>query len=230
MASRLLNVLDKIEEGRQDCVRVLKNLGFELSDNASFEEIAEEMEDNIDAEHVHFYIDSNMNNQYYDNPLDDPIIIKPTTFEKSFVEVLKQAPTVTFNNQIFYPCCLFLFSETPETSNIKSSQYVNPNTNTNDIRLGYQTGWGVVTSDGASYYMASNTANYAHTWDTSKDLIDPTNNKHYRYVIGYVLNNSSYLANTGIGKSHRCKVAVLSTQLYSYNQFFGYSTGKDTDV
>lgn len=213
MASKLLNVLDKLESGRQDLIRIMHNLGFDLPHDASLQDIAEELEDNVDAEHIHFYIDSNMNTQYYDNPLDDPDIIKPTDFERTFADILKEAPIATFNNQTFYPYCLFLFSTDAITSTICSSQYINPSTGAAVIRLGYQSGWGVVTSDGASYYMNSNTSTYEHTWNTTKDIIDPDTNIHYKYVIGYVRSRDHYIANTGLGTNHKLYAIFVSAQL-----------------
>ena len=204
MASKLLNVLKSIESGRQNCINSITGNGINISSNASLDEIAGVIDSNFESQSSYI-----TNIRYYDNPFEDPDLPQIDTFVKSCEDIFYNADPITQDGETYYPAAMFLLDidDSMTETIIQNRKYIN--SGTTGIALGYGGNWSVLTNDG-SFYVMPNTDNYSvtHTWDNTKDLIDPTTNKHYKYVIGYAkgdyissIVNSAFDTNT-----HKIKV------------------------
>lgn len=218
MASKLLNVLKSIENGRQSCINSITGNGISINPNASLEEIAGVIDSNLETQSNYI-----TNIRYYDNPFEDPDLPRIDPFVKSCEDIFYNAEPITQDGKTYYPAAMFLLDidESMTETIIQNRNYVN--VGSSGIRLGYNGNWSVLTNDG-SFYVMPNTDDYrvTHTWDNTKDLIDPTTNKHYKYVIGYATDNmASNITNSAFDTiTHKIKVIaayVSMTRIGSYN-------------
>ena len=189
MASKLLNVLKRIENGRQSCIDSITGNGININPNASLEEIAGVIDSNFESQSSYI-----TNIRYYDNPFDDPDLPQIDPFVKDCENIFYNAEPIVQNGKTYYPVAMFLLDIDESMTETIIQNRKNIGSGTVGIALGYSGSWSVLTNDG-SFYNILNTDNYSvtHTWDNTKDLIDPTTNKHYKYVIGYVEGN--YISN-----------------------------------
>lgn len=218
MASKLLNVLKSIENGRQSCINSIIGTGISINPNASLEEIAGVIDSNLETQSNYI-----TNIRYYDNPFEDPDLPRIDPFVKSCEDIFYNAEPITQDGKTYYPAAMFLLDidESMTETIIQNRNYVN--IGSSGIRLGYNGNWSVLTNDG-SFYVMPNTDNYSvtHTWDNTKDLIDPATNKHYKYVIGYATGDSaSNIINSAFDTiTHKIKVIaayVSMTRIGSSN-------------
>ena len=216
MASKLLNVLKSIEGGRQNCINSIIGNGVSISSNASLDEIAGVIDSNFESQSSYI-----TNIRYYDNPFEDPDLPQIDPFVKDCENIFYNAELITQDGKTYYPVAMFLLDidESMTETIIQNRKYIG--SGTVGIALGYSGSWSVLTNDG-SFYNIPNTDNYSvtHTWDNTKDLIDPTTNKHYKYVIGYVEGNyiSSIINSAFDTDTHKIKViaAYISMTRISY--------------
>lgn len=216
MASKLLNVLKSIENGRQSCIDSITGSGININPNASLEEIAGVIDSNLETQSNYI-----TNIRYYDNPFEDPDLPQIDPFVKSCEDIFYNAEPITQDGKTYYPAAMFLLDidESMTETIIQNRNYVN--IGSSGIRLGYNGNWSVLTNDG-SFYVMPNTDNYSvtHTWDNTKDLVDPVTNKHYKYVIGYAEgNNASNIINSAfdsITKKIKVIAAYISMTRISY--------------
>ena len=204
MASKLLNVLKRIESGRQSCINSITGNGININPNASLEEIAGVIDSNFESQSNYI-----TNIRYYDNPFDDPDLPQIDPFVKGCEDIFYNAELITQDGKTYYPVAMFLLDIDESMTETIIQNRRNSNSGTVGIALGYSNSWSVLTNDG-SFYNIPNTDNYSvtHTWDNTKDLIDPTTNKHYKYVIGYVEGNyiSSIVNSAFDTNTHKIKV------------------------
>lgn len=218
MASKLLNVLKSIENGRQNCINSIIGNGVSINPNASLDEIAGVIDSNLETQSNYI-----TNIRYYDNPFEDPDLPRIDPFVKSCEDIFYNAEPITQDGKTYYPAAMFLLDidESMTETIIQNRNYVN--TGSVGIRLGYNGNWSVLTNDG-SFYVMPNTDDYrvTHTWDNTKDIIDPTTNKHYKYVIGYAKGDmASNITNSAFDTvTHKIKVIaayVSMTRIGSSN-------------
>ena len=195
MASKLLNVLQNIEQGRQKCIQVLKDIGVELPKDATLDTIAEDIEEYIDpitGEPVILTIPG------YETTEDtDPDVTKPNQFSTYPKDILLDTTDLTIDNLTYVPHSI-LFFEADRPKDILSVNYkLDPDAEfidlINIVGSTYLTSQDLhvcyITSDGAQYvFDKDNTVNIEHTWDATKDII--IGETHYRYVITYYYRTS----------------------------------------
>ena len=181
MASKLLNVLKSIENGRQNCINSITGNGISISSNASLNEIAGVIDSNFESQSSYI-----TNIRYYDNPFDDPDLPQIDPFVKGCEDIFYNAEPITQDGKTYYPAAMFLLDIDESMTETIIQNRNSVSVGSPGIRLGYNGNWSVLTNDG-SFYVMPNTDDYrvTHTWDNTKDLIDPATNKHYKYVIGY---------------------------------------------
>ena len=185
MASKLLNVLKRIENGRQSCINSIIGTGINISPNSSLEEIAGVIDSNLETQSNYI-----TNIRYYDNPFEDPDLPQIDPFVKGCEDIFYNAEPITQDGKTYYPAAMFLLDIDESMTETIIQNRNSVNIGSSGIRLGYNGNWSVLTNDG-SFYVMPNTDNYSvtHTWDNTKDLVDPVTNKHYKYVIGYAEGN-----------------------------------------
>lgn len=189
MASKLLNVLKNIEIGRQNCINSITGNGININPNASLDEIAGVIDSNFESQSSYI-----TNIRYYDNPFDDPDLPQIDPFVKSCEDIFYNAEPITQDGKTYYPAAMFLLDIDESMTETIIQNRNSVSVGSPGIRLGYNGNWSVLTNDG-SFYVMPNTDDYrvTHTWDNTKDLIDPATNKHYKYVIGYA--EGDYISN-----------------------------------
>ena len=225
MASKLLNVLKSIENGRQNCINSITGNGVSISSNASLDEIAGVIDSNFESQSSYI-----TNIRYYDNPFEDPDLPQIDPFVKSCEDIFYNAEPITQDGKTYYPAAMFLLDIDESMTETIIQNRDSVNVGSPGIRLGYNGNWSVLTNDG-SFYVMPNTDDYrvTHTWDNTKDLIDPTTNKHYKYVIGYVEGNyiSSIVNSAFDTNTHKIKVIAayisMTRVITAYNSSLLYS-------
>ena len=103
MASKLLNVLKRIESGRQSCIDSITGNGININPNASLEEIAGVIDSNFESQSSYI-----TNIRYYNNPFDDPDLPQIDPFVKSCEDIFYNAESITQNGKTYYPAAMFL--------------------------------------------------------------------------------------------------------------------------
>lgn len=216
MASKLLNVLKRIENGRQSCIDSITGNGININPNASLEEIAGVIDSNFESQSSYI-----TNIRYYDNPFDDPDLPQIDTFVKDCENIFYNAEPIVQDGKTYYPAAMFLLDIDESMTETIIQNRNSVNVGSPGIRLGYNGNWSVLTNDG-SFYVMPNTDDYrvTHTWDNTKDLIDPATNKHYKYVIGYAegTRTSNIINSTFDTVTHKIKViaAYISMTRIAY--------------
>lgn len=204
MASKLLNVLKSIESGRQNCINSITGNGVSISSNASLDEIAGVIDSNFESQSSYI-----TNIRYYDNPFDDPDLPQIDPFVKSCEDIFYNAEPITQDGKTYYPAAMFLLDIDESMTETIIQNRNSVSVGSPGIRLGYNGNWSVLTNDGSFYVMpATDDYRVTHTWDNTKDLIDPATNKHYKYVIGYAKGDHiSYIVNSAFDTvTHKIKV------------------------
>ena len=232
MASKLLNVLKSIESGRQNCINSITGNGVSISSNASLDEIAGVIDSNFESQSSYI-----TNIRYYDNPFEDPDLPQIDPFVKDCENIFYNAEPIAQDGKTYYPAAMFLLDidESMTETIIQNKNSVS--VGSPGIRLGYNGNWSVLTNDGSFYVMpATDDYRVTHTWDNTKDLIDPATNKHYKYVIGYAEGDhiSNIISSAFDTDTHKIKViaayismirvttAYNSNLLYSNNSILQY--------
>lgn len=204
MASKLLNVLKSIESGRQNCINSITGNGININPNASLDEIAGVIDSNFESQSSYI-----TNIRYYDNPFDDPDLPQIDPFVKSCEDIFYNAEPITQDGKTYYPAAMFLLDIDESMTETIIQNRNSVSIDSPGIKLGYNGNWSVLTNDGSFYVMPA-TDNYSvtHTWDNTKDLIDPATNKHYKYVIGYAEGDhiSNIINSTFDTVTHKIKV------------------------
>ena len=225
MASKLLKVLKSIESGRQNCINSITGNGVSISSNASLDEIAGVIDSNFESQSSYI-----TNIRYYDNPFDDPDLPQIDPFVKSCEDIFYNAESITQNGKTYYPAAMFLLDIDESMTETIIQNRNSVNVGSPGIRLGYNGNWSVLTNDG-SFYVMPNTDDYrvTHTWDNTKDLIDPATNKHYKYVIGYAEGDhiSNIICSAFDTDTHKIKVIAayisMTRVTTAYNTSLLYS-------
>lgn len=225
MASKLLNVLKSIENGRQNCINSITGNGISINPNASLDEIAGVIDSNFESQSSYI-----TNIRYYDNPFDDPDLPQIDPFVKSCEDIFYNAETITQDGKTYYPAAMFLLDIDESMTETIIQNRNSIAVGSPGIRLGYNGNWSVLTNDGSFYVMpATDDYRVTHTWDNTKDLIDPTTNKHYKYVIGYAEGDHiSNIINSAFDTdTHKIKVIAayisMTRVTTSYNSRLLYS-------
>ena len=225
MASKLLNVLKSIENGRQNCINSITGNGVSISSNASLDEIAGVIDSNFESQSSYI-----TNIRYYDNPFDDPDLPQIDPFVKSCEDIFYNAEPITQDGKTYYPAAMFLLDIDESMTETIIQNRNSVNVGSPGIRLGYNGNWSVLTNDD-SFYVMPNTDDYrvTHTWDNTKDLIDPATNKHYKYVIGYAEGDydSNIICSAFDTDTHKIKVIAAYISMIrvttAYNSSLLYS-------
>ena len=225
MASKLLKVLKSIESGRQNCINSIIGNGVSISSNASLDEIAGVIDSNFESQSSYI-----TNIRYYDNPFDDPDLPQIDPFVKDCENIFYNAEPITQDGKTYYPAAMFLLDIDESMTETIIQNRNSINVGSPGIRLGYNGNWSVLTNDG-SFYVMPNTDDYrvTHTWDNTKDLIDPATNKHYKYVIGYAEGDhiSNIICSAFDTDTHKIKVIAayisMTRVTTAYNTSLLYS-------
>ena len=209
MASKLLNVLKRIENGRQSCINSIIGTGINISPNSSLEEIAGVIDSNLETQSSYI-----TNIRYYDNPFEDPDLPQIDPFVKGCEDIFYNAEPITQNGKTYYPAAMFLLDIDESMTETIIQNRNSVNVGSSGIRLGYNGNWSILTNDGSFYVMqADDNYKITHTWDNTKDLIDPTTNKHYKYVIGYAEENrASNIINSAFDSTTK-KIKVIAAYI-----------------
>ena len=222
MASRLLNVLKNIESGRQACINSIIGNGINIDNNLSLDEIASIIDSNFESQSSYI-----TNIRYYDNPFEDPDLPQIDPFVKSCEDIFYNAEPIVQDGKTYYPAAMFLLDIDESMTETIIQNRNSINVGSPGIRLGYNGYWSVLTNDGSFYVMqADDNYQITHTWDNTKDLVDPATNKHYKYVIGYAeekrtsnIVNSAFDSNTN-------KIKVVA----AYISMTRVSTGNNVNL
>ena len=209
MASKLLNVLKRIENGRQSCINSIIGTGINISPNSSLEEIAGVIDSNLETQSNYI-----TNIRYYDNPFEDPDLPQIDPFVKGCEDIFYNAEPITQDGKTYYPAAMFLLDIDESMTETIIQNRNSVNVGSSGIRLGYNGNWSILTNDGSFYVMpADDNYKITHTWDNTKDLIDPTTNKHYKYVIGYAEGNrASNIINSAFDSTTK-KIKVIAAYI-----------------
>ena len=222
MASKLLNVLKRIEGGRQNCINSITGNGVSISSNASLDEIAGVIDSNFESQSSYI-----TNIRYYDNPFEDPDLPQIDPFVKSCEDIFYNAEPITQDGKTYYPAAMFLLDIDESMTETIIQNRNSIAVGSPGIKLGYNGNWSVLTNDGSFYVMqADDNYSITHTWDNTKDLINPATNKHYKYVIGYAEENrSSNIVNSAFD-SNTNKIKVVA----AYISMTRVSTGNNSKL
>ena len=98
MASKLLNVLKRIESGRQSCINNIIGNGININNNASLDEIAGIIDSNFESKYSYM-----TNIRYYDNPFEDPDLPQIDPFVKGCEDIFYNAEPITQDGKTYYP-------------------------------------------------------------------------------------------------------------------------------
>ena len=209
MASKLLNVLKSIENGRQNCINSITGNGISINPNASLDEIAGVIDSNFESQSSYI-----TNIRYYDNPFEDPDLPQIDPFVKGCEDIFYNAEPITQDGKTYYPAAMFLLDIDESMTETIIQNRNSVNVGSSGIRLGYNGNWSILTNDGSFYVMqADDNYKITHTWDNTKDLIDPTTNKHYKYVIGYAEENrASNIINSAFDSTTK-KIKVIAAYI-----------------
>ena len=190
MASKLLNILESIESGRQDCISTMKEKNINIRDDSSFKEIADTLhgiEPYNNAKSTTPY--------YYDNPEDDPIVYKKPTDWPDIETILKsQTEDLIQTDYYNVPIRIALLKNTPTTTTFSMTTTPNITATDDIVYVGRQTadtdiahcnGVTVITSDGAEYNIGKyyGVDSIQHTWDSTKDI----DNKYRWFIIKHII-------------------------------------------
>ena len=167
MASKLLNVLNDIENGRKECVDVLKAKSYSNDDNMSFKMISEYLKELPDNKNMIITKDIEK-----DPSIDPDVWHRPSEWP-DIANILRNAEDEGTN----IACIIFLIDNTYPSTMFKWGTPTSTDTST--LGFGNKTAF-VKTSDGVNYSISSANDNVEHTWDVSKDI----NNK-YRWIMVY---------------------------------------------
>lgn len=209
MASKLLNVLKRIESGRQSCIDSITSNGININPNASLEEIAGVIDSNFESQSSYI-----TNIRYYDNPFDDPDLPQIDPFVKSCEDIFYNAEPITQDGKTYYPAAMFLLDIDESMTETIIQNRNSISVGSPGIKLGYNGNWSVLTNDGSFYVMqADDNYSITHTWDNTKDLINPATNKHYKYVIGYAEGNRASNIVNSVFDSNTNKIKVVAAYI-----------------
>ena len=190
MASKLLNVLESIESGRQDCISIMKEKNISIQDDSSFKDIANTLREIEPYNNVKSTIP-----YYYDNPEDDPIVYKKPTDWPDIETILKsQTEDLIQTDYYNVPIRIALLKNTPTTTTFSMSTESNITATDDIVYVGRQTadaniascnGVTVITSDGAEYNIGKyyGVDSIQHTWDSTKDI----DNKYRWFIIKHIM-------------------------------------------
>lgn len=222
MASKLLNVLKNIESGRQSCINSIIGNGINIDNNSSLDEIAGVIDSNFESQSSYI-----TNIRYYDNPFEDPDLPQIDPFVKGCEDIFYNAEPITQDGKTYYPAAMFLLDIDESMTETIIQNRNSVNIGSSGIRLGYNGNWSILTNDGSFYVMqADDNYKITHTWDNTKDLIDPTTNKHYKYVIGYAEGNrASNIINSAFDSTTK-KIKVIA----AYISMIRISSGNNSSL
>ena len=190
MASKLLNVLESIESGRQDCINIMKEKNISIQDDSSFKDIANTLREIEPYNNVKSTIP-----YYYDNPEDDPMVYKKPTDWPDIETILKsQTEDLIQTDYYNVPIRIALLKNIPTTTTFSMSDTSNITATDDIVYVGRQTadtdiahcnGVTVITSDGAEYNIGKyyGVDSIQHTWDSTKDI----DNKYRWFIIKHIM-------------------------------------------
>ena len=201
MASKLLNVLNDIENGREKIVNTLKYKGYPLNDNSSFNEIGTILDDVEDTKNHKTYI------PYYElTPETDPELWHYPSDWPDIEAIFREQEDIEIDGKRYYPLSMFLFSE-----GLNTNTFVFPSSLQSDAQAtleegyvslpytygGYGDNWGsrkiLKFSDGTISEPFNDVASnnqYIKNWDASKDIV-VNDGEHLRWVVVYIQESSN---------------------------------------
>lgn len=206
MASKLLNVLNSIEHGRQACVNALIGHDQNIDKNASLDEIAYVVNSmDLQSNHIVTVDDFSML-----TPETDPMVWRRPSSWPNIENILKTKDTTVVDGSTVVIQGVLLLDATQTSVIISSTQ---PNNglvrSDNTIYLGIMNNnivRAIEFSDGSIYKLTRNGADITHTWDSTKDIVDPDTNEHYRWCAFYM---TPYSYNSDIGNLDFIEAPVL---------------------
>ena len=132
MASRLLNVFDNIERGRQYCVTKAREHGHMINDDANFYVIGDCIADNLTpAPEIH------------DDWVRDPHLLDPH-------DIVNMAGEIEYDGDTYYPGLIFTYTKDCDSIYI-SSRHFNINSFTKNATTGVTNRIYIKMSDGTEY-------------------------------------------------------------------------------
>lgn len=157
MASKLLNVLNKVEHGRNLCITRANEAGFEIDPNAGFDVLADCF--------------TEIHPDYIPPNVDYPRWVRPSHLP-DLKTILANADTIDDNGTTMYP--LYAISYEDEDEDIIMNSYMFSNVNAAN-RIGVYTSDGTYYSNQTNPQLPINTGFLTHTW---------TSTPHYIIVYG----------------------------------------------
>lgn len=173
MASKLLNVLQNIENDRKSLINYANDQGYNISENAAFNDLKAAIAP-VPQEPTEI--------PTYNIPQEYIIHedwIRPAEWP-DFNQVLLDAPILRVSNRDNVPYAVLLLKRDSATTTIAASATM-PNSSASGDYIYHN---GLVMSDGTQY---TGTSAVTHTWDTTKDIVvsDGEFAGNYVYVILY---------------------------------------------
>lgn len=176
MASRLLKILEKIEDDRLEAIEIANRNGFNFDKkNTSFEDLMDALEQlDPDSEHFDLGVEAWV-------PEIDTISILRNAEDRDglhpgFIMLIYADKVST----IFYP-----FNKSTIVESGKNMETVTPGSFSHGSAIGANA---ILTSDGAWYDVTNIEQPVEHVWDITKDIDSERYNK-VRWFIGYVDDN-----------------------------------------
>lgn len=112
MASNLFNTLTKIDNGRKRCIQAINNVGFDLADNTSLNEIANAIENCVEKS------------------VETTNVFKPWARPLNWFDtqaILDANETKDIDGTIYYPVCAALYYDTQESAFLGKKAFSNQN-------------------------------------------------------------------------------------------------------
>lgn len=200
MASNILNVLEKVEEGRQNCIKNAKLANLPATDNMTVYQLG------------NLFLEQN-NTSYIDTDL---LWERPTDWWDSET-ILKNTQNKVVNSVTYYPCYILLLKDWDASTSIEK--------NTN---AGYKTqGDAFIFSDEPDTLYVGN---QTHTWDVSKDKPCGLGYKTRYIIVFTSTEKLTAAPDLYYFKCIEFFADKLNRSFYSWLKFFGSAHGQGSDA
>lgn len=225
MASKLLNVLNKIETGRRAIITKANLKNYALPSNASLKEISNVFNVLPTTDGKIIGIDGDWNINAIRSLLINRAINLPAPYN-TFLNTFKQ---LSLDSDGYYPAYMVVINNTADTTIFKAPAQYSPSTPTADntvvigsdraTNYGTYLDYKVITSDDSTYtFIRTGTElTETHTWDQSKDI------NGLRYFIVYLKmqtgGSMTTLLNT-YNAAHSLKINKLAVTAFFGNVAF----------
>lgn len=200
MASNILNVLEKVEEGRQNCIKNAKLANLPATDNMTVYQLG------------NLFLDQN-NTSYVD---EDLLWQRPTDWWDSET-IIKNTENKVVDGVTYYPCYILLLKDWDTSTSVEK--------NTNK---GYKTqGDAFIFSDEPDTLYVGN---QTHTWDVSKDKPCSLGYKTRYIIVFTNTEKLTAAPDLYYFKCIEFFADAINRSFYSWSQFFGSAHSQSSDT